>query len=111
MWLVAPQTIAMIPVALLQHANLCLPQGVDRALRWVIATPLLHRIHHSPIAAENNSDFGEIFSFWDRLFGTLRESSQEKSVKYGLSNLREESYQTVAGMPATPLLARRLHSL
>ncbi len=72
MWLVAPQTLLMIPVALLQHANVLLPSSVDRALSRVIAAPCLHRIHHLPLAAKNNANFGEVFSVWDRLFGTLQ---------------------------------------
>lgn len=56
--------------ALFNHANLALPNGVDRALRRIIVTPDMHRVHHSVIRAETNSNFGFNLSVWDRLCGT-----------------------------------------
>lgn len=56
--------------ALFNHANLRLPQRVDRALRWVLVTPDMHRVHHSDIRAEHDSNFGFALSIWDRIFGT-----------------------------------------
>lgn len=52
------------------HANIRLPQSIDRMLRLVIVTPGMHGTHHSVAMAEGNSNFGQIFSFWDRLFDT-----------------------------------------
>lgn len=57
---------------LFNHANLALPEGFDRALRWLIVTPDMHRVHHSVIETETNRNFGFCFSFWDRLFGVYR---------------------------------------
>lgn len=111
MWLVGPQTLLMIPVAILQHANVRVPSSIDRALSLVIAAPCLHRIHHSPLAAENNANFGEVFSIWDRLFGTLRETAEAKAAPYGLANLVDQAWQTLDGMLLTPLRARRLRWL
>lgn len=111
LWLVGAQTVLMIPVALFQHANLRVPQSIDRALRWMVVTPGLHKLHHSPLPIDNNSNFGEVFPFWDRLFGTLRESERERSTKYGLPNLGEECWQSVGGMLATPWRARHLDAL
>ncbi len=110
MWLVAARGLLMLPGTLIQHANVRLPDGLDRAMRWVFITPALHRIHHSPLAAENNSDFGEVFSFWDRMFGTLRHV-QEKSFRYGLPNLCEDRWHTLRGMLLTPITARQLSAL
>jgi sterol desaturase/sphingolipid hydroxylase (fatty acid hydroxylase superfamily) len=52
------------------HGNLKIPHNVDHSLRKVLVTPDLHRIHHSALAAEMNSNFGGIIPLWDRLFGT-----------------------------------------
>lgn len=54
-----------------QHADIRLSAPVDRALSWVIFTPRLHRLHHNPVRIVHDSNFGELFTIWDRMFGTL----------------------------------------
>jgi len=56
--------------ALFNHSNIYIPERIDRALRWLIVTPDMHRIHHSPITTETNSNYGFSVSFWDRLCRT-----------------------------------------
>lgn len=58
--------------ALFNHANLCLPARLDAALRWLVVTPDMHRVHHSVVPAETNSNYGFFISLWDRLFGSYR---------------------------------------
>lgn len=58
--------------SLFNHANIALPSRLDRALRLVIVTPDMHRVHHSIIPSETNSNFGFNLSWWDRLLGTYR---------------------------------------
>ena len=58
--------------AMFNHANLRLPEGVDRFLRLVVVTPDMHRVHHSIVPAETNSNFGFNLPWWDRLLGTYR---------------------------------------
>ena len=64
---------ATVLQSVFSHADIRLPQSVDRVLRWVIVTPDLHRTHHSIDMKEGNSNFGAIFTFWDRMFGTYIE--------------------------------------
>ena len=59
--------------AMFNHANLRLPTGVDRVLRWLVVTPDMHRVHHSVEDDETNSNFGFNLPWWDRLFGTYRD--------------------------------------
>jgi sterol desaturase/sphingolipid hydroxylase (fatty acid hydroxylase superfamily) len=59
-------------VLVFSHANIRIPTGVDRVLRWFIVTPDAHRVHHSLDATETNSNFGLALTWWDRLFGTYR---------------------------------------
>lgn len=54
------------------HANAGLPGPLDRALRWCVVTPDMHRVHHSVIREETDSNYGFNLSWWDRLFGTYR---------------------------------------
>ena len=58
--------------AMFNHGNIGIPQAVDRALRWIVVTPDMHRVHHSVRPAETNSNFGFNLPWWDRLFGTYR---------------------------------------
>jgi sterol desaturase/sphingolipid hydroxylase (fatty acid hydroxylase superfamily) len=52
------------------HANINIPQPVDRILRRILVTPDMHRVHHSTERAEHDSNYGFSLSIWDQLFGT-----------------------------------------
>ena len=54
--------------ALFNHANFRIPVGIDRVLRLLVVTPDMHRVHHSVIMNETNSNYGFALSIWDRLF-------------------------------------------
>lgn len=56
--------------ALFNHGNIQIPVIWDRRLRWLLVTPDMHRIHHSSMQSETDSNFGFSISIWDRLFGT-----------------------------------------
>lgn len=58
--------------SMFNHSNLRLPLGLDRALRWIVVTPDMHRVHHSIQPNETNSNFGFNLPWWDRLLGTYR---------------------------------------
>ncbi len=69
--------------SLFNHANIALPRGVDRVVRWVLVTPDMHRVHHSTERAEHNSNYGFALSVWDRVFGTYRAQGRD-GMKVGL---------------------------
>ncbi len=56
--------------AMFNHANIALPQWLDRTLRLLIVTPDMHRVHHSVLRREHDSNYGFNLSIWDRLFRT-----------------------------------------
>jgi sterol desaturase/sphingolipid hydroxylase (fatty acid hydroxylase superfamily) len=58
--------------ATFNHGNVDIPERVDKILRWFIVTPDMHRIHHSTIPVETDSNYGFSISCWDRLCGTFR---------------------------------------
>jgi len=64
--------IALNASSLFNHGNVRLPPALDRVLRLVVVTPEMHRVHHSSLPHETNSNFGFSFPWWDRLFGTYR---------------------------------------
>ena len=59
--------------SMFNHANVHIPENVDRILRFLVVTPDMHRVHHSIVRRETNSNFGFNLPWWDRLFGTYRD--------------------------------------
>jgi sterol desaturase/sphingolipid hydroxylase (fatty acid hydroxylase superfamily) len=72
-------------VVALHHSNLAIPGLLDRVLALVIVTPNLHRIHHSQVVAETNSNYGSVLSWWDRLFRTNNDRPDVINIQLGLS--------------------------
>jgi sterol desaturase/sphingolipid hydroxylase (fatty acid hydroxylase superfamily) len=62
--------------SMFNHGNVRMPARLDRVLRWLVVTPDMHRVHHSALARETNSNFGFNLPWWDRLFGTYRPRPQ-----------------------------------
>lgn len=58
--------------SMFNHSNVRIPLALDRLLRWIVVTPDMHRVHHSILSRETNSNFGFNLPWWDRLFGTYR---------------------------------------
>lgn len=63
--------------SMFNHSNVWMPPTLDRALRWFLVTPDMHRVHHSILPNETNSNFGFSLSWWDRLLGTYRPEPKE----------------------------------
>ncbi|MCK9418735.1 MAG: sterol desaturase family protein [Nitrospirae bacterium] len=87
---------------LFHHSNLDLPEKWDRLLRVLIATPNMHRVHHSVERDETNSNYTSILSLWDRLAGTFRMREDTRTITLGLQSFREEKYQRLGGFLITP---------
>jgi len=77
--------------SLFNHGNVALPLNVDQWLRWLIVTPDMHRVHHSAVPAETNSNFGFSVSIWDRLCGTYRAqpAAGHEGMTLGVAHLRD----------------------
>ena len=75
-------------LALFNHSNVKIPLGIDYYLRKLIVTPDMHRVHHSQIPSETNSNFGFNISLWDRLFGSYQDqpSLGHEGIKIGLKD-------------------------
>lgn len=101
--LLAPPPLAVFAAALIAvvlnlvaHANAALPAELENWLRRALITPDLHRIHHSEEVAEQSRNFGQTFSWWDRLFGTFLGGAArgERHFATGIKELRGD--ETVA---------------
>lgn len=71
------------------HANAALPPQLERALRWLLITPDLHRVHHAANMDDSMHNFSIVFSWWDRLFGSYREPLAFEPEGFGLGDERD----------------------
>lgn len=90
-----------LPWFLLNHSNMKFPGWFERCASWLLVTPNWHRVHHSSHQPETDSHYADVFSIWDRLFGTTRQTDVEK-IQFGLEKFREESDQSVGKMLKMP---------
>ena len=98
--------VVLSATAIFNHANVRLPAGLDRVLRWLVVTPDMHRVHHSVHADETNSNFGFNLPWWDRLFGTYRNQPQEGHVgmTIGIEQFREPTHLHLNRMLVQPFI-------
>ncbi len=92
----------LLPVIFFHHSNIHLPESIDRILRIVVTTPALHRVHHSRLIIEANSNYGSIFSVWDRLAKSFRLRQDGTRVEFGVNGL--DDYQSLPGLLQTPFI-------
>lgn len=92
------------------HINIQFKFKTDCFLRKLIITPGMHRIHHSVYLPETNSNFGFVFSFWDKLLGTytLVCASGERNLALGLETYQDVKYQTLENMLLVPFNVKHL---
>jgi len=91
--------------ALFTHANVAMPGRIDGALRWLVCTPDMHRVHHSVEPRETHSNFGFFLSLWDRAFGTMRGAPRlgHHGVTLGLPQHRDPARLGLARLLALPV--------
>ncbi|MFN6955677.1 MAG: sterol desaturase family protein [Acetobacteraceae bacterium] len=94
--------------SMFNHANLRLPERVDAVLRRVLVTPDMHRVHHSVIERETNSNFGFNLAIWDRLFGTYRAQPEagHDGMTIGLEQFRDPAEARLDRMLTQPFRDR-----
>lgn len=90
---------------LFNHANLRMPEPIDRWLRLVVVTPDMHRVHHSIERRETDSNFGFSLPWWDRAFGTYRAqpAAGHEGMTIGLDRFRERGDQRLDRLLLQPL--------
>jgi sterol desaturase/sphingolipid hydroxylase (fatty acid hydroxylase superfamily) len=98
--------ILAVAVSFVEHANVMIPPRVDRVVRLVLVTPNMHRVHHSVELDEGNSNFSNMFSFWDRLFGTYvdQPAAGHERMEFGLMEVRDRTQLTLPRLLAQPFV-------
>lgn len=93
-------------MAMFNHGNIKLPPSVDRLLRLFVVTPDVHRVHHSIIVRETNSNYGFNLSIWDRMFGTYlaQPSKGHQDMIIGLTQFRDPKRLTLPWLLILPII-------
>ncbi len=85
------------------HANIALPERIDRILRILIPTPAMHKVHHSRIQLETDSNYSSLLSVWDRLFGSFRLRPDQATIAIGLDKWSDDPRsQTIRSLLKAP---------
>jgi sterol desaturase/sphingolipid hydroxylase (fatty acid hydroxylase superfamily) len=98
--------------AIFNHANIRLPNRLDKIVRKALVTPAMHRIHHSTILADSNSNYGFCLSFWDKIFKSYTQTSRSHDpiFKLGVKGLAIEQTHGLKHMLLQPLQSQDEHS-
>jgi sterol desaturase/sphingolipid hydroxylase (fatty acid hydroxylase superfamily) len=102
MWMVfLYQTLSVIATQF-NHANIALPKKVDVFLSYFIVSPDMHKVHHHYVLPYTDSNYGNIFSIWDRIFGTFMTMPREEII-YGVdTHLKPEEHNELKNLLKIP---------
>jgi len=96
------QTLSVF-FAQITHANIKVPKGPDKLLSWIFVTPNMHKVHHHYVQPYTDTNYGNIFSIWDRIFGTFAEKDLG-SIKYGIdTHMNPEENDDLKNLLEIPL--------
>ena len=97
--------------SMFNHGNVRLPGRIDGVLRLFVVTPEMHRVHHSVVIQEHNSNFGFNLPWWDRLFGTYRSqpAAGHEGMTIGLSRIRDPHSLTFIPLLILPFITKPTH--
>lgn len=95
-------------MAMFNHGNILLPASIDRILRFMLVTPDMHRVHHSVITHETNSNYGFNIAWWDRICGTYRSQPAEghDAMTIGLARFRDPQKLKLIRLLTLPFLKK-----
>ncbi len=96
-------------MAIFNHANVSLPPAVERVVRYLFVTPDMHRVHHSVIKRETNSNYGFNLSIWDRMFRTYvaQPAKGHDRMAIGITEFRDpKQVDRLPGMLALPFIGK-----
>lgn len=90
-----------LPLLICQHSNVQFPPLFEKYARYIISTPAWHKIHHAADQRHTDSHYGDLFTIWDRLFGTW-ERVEPDEIKYGLVEFEGDSRQSLGFLLRAP---------
>lgn len=90
-----------LPLFIMQHSNVKLPDAVEKYGRYIFSTPGWHKIHHAADQKYTDSHYGDFFTFWDRIFGTWT-PVDPKNIEYGLHEFNTDTQHTTGYLLGVP---------
>lgn len=98
---------AALAFSVWSHANVRLPLWLEPVVRALFVTPDMHHVHHSAMRQETDSNYGDLFSFWDRLFGTYRSLDRTalRGIRFGLEDEHAANLLRQLGAPLRKITA------
>ncbi len=107
MWLVFMYQAISVLLSQFNHANIVIPKWLDNAMSWVLVSPDMHKVHHHYVLPYTDSNYGNIFSIWDRLFGTYMTLDRDKII-YGIdTHMKPEENARLGSLLKIPFGAYR----
>lgn len=102
MWMVFLYQSLSVLATQFNHANIVLPKKVDKVLSYIIVSPDMHKVHHHYMLPHTDSNYGNIFSIWDRIFGTFS-SLDRNNLVYGVdTHMKEEENNRLKNLLMIP---------
>lgn len=100
-WMVMMYQTLSAVVSQFNHANIRMPEWLDKPLRYILVTPNMHRVHHHFVRPQTDSNYSNIFSVWDRVFGTYL-LMPVKDLRYGLDIFEGRDDESIGELLKTP---------
>lgn len=103
-WVLMAYELLDVAMNVMTHANVRWPDLLESAVQLLFATPAVHRIHHSALQLETDSNYGAVFTLWDRVFGTFRKPSLARlgCIVVGLNEIRGPRVSSLAYQLLSP---------
>lgn len=102
MWLVFMYQSISVLLSQFNHANIVIPKWLDNAMSWVLVSPDMHKVHHHYVQPYTDSNYGNIFSVWDRVFGTFMTIERDKLI-YGIdTHMKPEENDRLGNLLKVP---------
>ena len=102
-WMVLLYQSFSVVLSQFNHANIHLPELVNKVLSWVFVTPNMHHVHHHQTQPLTDTNYGNIFSIWDRLFGTFAYVTDPQTIVYGIDTYPDsKEHSHIGGLLKIP---------
>lgn len=111
LWQILLYNALLVPIIQFHHSNVSFPERWDKWMRVLFTTPAIHRVHHSRLRGETDSNYASVFSFWDRLGRTFCLRQDRENICYGLEGYDGEEWQRLTGLLQTPFTTPKAEAL